>query len=101
MQPLWVAVLCVCVAAVACQSSCIPDYCDRVDCSTLTTAPPCTGDAVLKPHGSPCGCCDACVQPLGEGQFCYFGDRTGGPAATGPCAEGLICDKRTNTCRKL
>ncbi|CAL1275925.1 unnamed protein product [Larinioides sclopetarius] len=66
--------------------ACTSDICSRVRCMQAN----CTGRAVLVPNGGYCGCCDACVTYLNEGEECPIPLRGGSPP-TRKCSDGLEC----------
>ncbi|GBO19049.1 hypothetical protein AVEN_193684-1 [Araneus ventricosus] len=65
---------------------CTDDVCSRVRCMQAI----CTGKEVFVPKGGYCGCCDACVTYLSEGEECPVPVKGGGPP-TRQCSEGLEC----------
>jgi len=76
---------------------CPPDFCSRVRCAAVT-AESCVGGSIVR-NGGTCGCCDTCVQQLGEGESCVSSVLLGvAPSAT--CATGLTCDPTTLTCQR-
>lgn len=77
---------------------CLPNMCATVRCAAVT-AETCVGGTIV-PNGGFCGCCDACVHVLSEGQQCFDMLLLGVPP-TSRCAEGLYCDPATSTCKSL
>ncbi|KAF8782895.1 hypothetical protein HNY73_013128 [Argiope bruennichi] len=65
---------------------CTKETCSLVRCMQAN----CTGDQVLVPKGGFCGCCDACITFLKEGEECPIPLR-GGTPPTRRCGEGLEC----------
>lgn len=85
--------------AVACTNAivCMPDMCQTVRCAAVT-AENCVGGNIV-PNGGFCGCCDACVIQLAEGDKC-FGDLLMGVPSHSHCGDGLYCDPNTLTCAR-
>lgn len=86
--------------AIACASAlvCLDDTCMRVRCAAVT-AESCAGGNIVK-NGGYCGCCDACVQTLAEGDQCLSTLLLGAPQSA-RCADGLMCDPQTHTCKPM
>ncbi|KAL4229460.1 hypothetical protein ACF0H5_012498 [Mactra antiquata] len=76
---------------------CLPETCATVRCAAVT-AENCNG--VIKANGGFCGCCDACITELGEGEMCADMLLFGVPS-TSQCAQGLTCDPATHTCKAV
>ncbi|XP_071100899.1 saxiphilin-like [Haliotis cracherodii] len=74
---------------------CAPDMCKGVDCPDVTG---CNGK--VKANGGFCGCCDSCVNLLGENDKCSFSFLLGVPSSA-ECGVGLHCSVVTRTCVKM
>jgi len=97
---VFITVLCmfaVSQAAVLC-----PDNaCDNVKCETSLTAESCSNNGgLLKVKAGFCGCCDMCVQQLGEGDDCSSSMLIGVPATSECTGKDLYCDFKSRTCTK-
>ncbi|XP_045209325.1 uncharacterized protein LOC123561164 [Mercenaria mercenaria] len=75
--------------------ACTPEFCQMVRCAAVD-ATSCKG--VVKANGGMCGCCDACITELAEGDKCMSILFLGVPQ-TVQCADGLFCDPKTSTCK--
>uniref|UniRef100_A0A6M2E105 Putative conserved secreted protein n=1 Tax=Amblyomma tuberculatum TaxID=48802 RepID=A0A6M2E105_9ACAR len=76
---------------------CPPGFCDSVNCPEVSAE---NCDGRVSKEGSVCGCCDACIQQLGEGQSCFLSSLRGVPPRS-ECKSGLFCDPETNVCTRL
>ncbi|XP_060563427.1 uncharacterized protein LOC132722861 [Ruditapes philippinarum] len=76
---------------------CPPNACQMVRCAAVT-AESCGG--TIKTNGGFCGCCDACITELAEGEKCMSTLFLGVPSTT-QCADGLFCDSKTSTCQRM
>ncbi|BFZ22393.1 hypothetical protein BsWGS_25432 [Bradybaena similaris] len=74
---------------------CTENFCATVDCLTLSEE---TCDYTIVPNGGMCGCCDACINFLKEGEKCPTIHVRGGPPPTTKCGEGLVCNSETGRC---
>lgn len=89
-------ILCFAVAIAAANAIvCTPEICQAVRCAAVT-ADNCNG--MVKTNGGFCGCCDACISELAEGEHCMSTFLLGVPPST-QCADGLYCDPKTSTCK--
>ncbi|XP_067685687.1 nidogen-2-like [Haliotis asinina] len=72
---------------------CTPDMC-KGSCPDVSD---CKG--TVKRNGGFCGCCDICVNLLGENEKCTFSFLLGVPSSS-QCGPGLHCSLDTVTCVK-
>ncbi|KAG0437822.1 hypothetical protein HPB47_017273 [Ixodes persulcatus] len=71
--------------------------CDASACVSVN-ASDCQGGTVRHPAG-PCGCCDACVRQLGQGERCYHSKKEKSTNHTpGECKHGIKCSAVTCNC---
>ncbi|KAF6034385.1 hypothetical protein EB796_007306 [Bugula neritina] len=77
------------IALTQAAASCPKNACDKITCGGKLTKDSCllNGGRYI-PNGGLCGCCDHCVQLLGEGEACT----SSGPGlATSECGDDLYC----------
>lgn len=86
--------LAVCVA-VSHAIVCLPNTCETVRCAAVKD---CKG--VIQKNGGFCGCCDACITQLREGESCAHPLLLGVPS-TMDCGQGLYCDDITFRCKQI
>ncbi|XP_060589673.1 thyroglobulin-like [Ruditapes philippinarum] len=85
------------LALVACSKAmiqCPHNACDALDCPVMDD---CNGR--VNANGGWCGCCDACITQIAEGENCMSTMLLGVPSTT-ECADGLTCDVHSMTCKK-
>ncbi|XP_069688473.1 fungal protease inhibitor-1-like [Periplaneta americana] len=86
MMKIQLAALSLCLSVVS-AIVCPPNYCNSVDCSTITNEP-CAENALLVPRSSFCGCCSTCITQLNKGDHCL---NLLGVPATAVCRDPLRC----------
>ncbi|XP_075731967.1 uncharacterized protein LOC142774791 [Rhipicephalus microplus] len=75
---------------------CSANFCSTVTCKKIS-ASDCNGK--VEANSSDCGCCEACVMQLEEGEVC-FSFAQYGVRKWGECKEGLRCNEAASRCEK-
>ncbi|GFT51785.1 uncharacterized protein NPIL_439691 [Nephila pilipes] len=76
---------------------CAPDICSVIKCEDTTDCLESNGQKIREKGGA-CGCCDLCVDVLGENEACVNGTNIIGIIITSECATGLFCDPSIGEC---
>ncbi|GFW55784.1 uncharacterized protein TNCV_121681 [Trichonephila clavipes] len=77
---------------------CEPDFCDGIECKSVTCPP---GKAITR--RSNCDCCGFCAPLQVKGGYCLnmpLRDLSGNVIQNDDCGPGLKCDRKTRKCVK-